>query len=637
LVIGLLLGRISLADELRPEGTFSNGSGANLPLATLRFAESGWKKGRDQGFALALQRGTDYFYLWTQRVAGAGLGARPVCEGHLVDAHHNTIEVDGLRSFGIADLEGNGSTYLVALTRDGAGLLAWPMDGCAGGSIVASVASVQRIDTGEARSGYQRLVTGDFSDTGIDGIELISTDAAQISQWRFANNRFEMLRSDPMLVTAGSGKRVKKVLYVTTTTRLSGAKANAAEATATALLHDEGFTLYRNGAPIHYAPNCREAPANCANRILLVNLDQGFSDGLQDLARKDASRAGEVLKRMVDALHDARRTFRVWALIDPIQQNRAATLRILDELARAGIPFILDFYSSDVTNLTSVKKDWLDYSPRASEPVKGVSLSLEGSATDPDNLSFYVERYGANFAGVRFMERLGMDIQAGDPSFPQILGDQIVAQRELSFDWGLARRLLSWANRNQRYVVWADQALYLPYECYWTADEVGRAAARRDLYIKAERELARQNPYLVPMYDNNEGLKRCGVAKNEFQMTPRNFRLQSWQLIPEWLAAVKGGATPLTGRQGFGISVQSWTTDSDPLLSAATLPPEEMAIWILDALQKGATIVELEPYFYLFAWPQEGILHESRPAPDGQAMGDARDTLTQILHDVTGS
>lgn len=139
------------------------------------------------------------------------------------------------------------------------------------------------------------------------------------------------------------------------------------------------------------------------------------------------------------------------------------------------------------------------------------------------------------------------------------------------------------------------------------------------------------------MYDNNEGLKRCGVANSKYQITPRNFRLTTWDTTPKAIAEAKIGAELLTGPHGFGISVQSWTTDSDPLLSAGTLPPEEMAIWILDALEKGAGIVELEPYFYLFAWPKDPILKQSKPITSGRNVGEARDELIELMRKVVGN
>jgi hypothetical protein len=133
------------------------------------------------------------------------------------------------------------------------------------------------------------------------------------------------------------------------------------------------------------------------------------------------------------------------------------------------------------------------------------------------------------------------------------------------------------------------------------------------------------------MYDNNEGLKRCGVAYGDWIMTPRNFRLIGWERIPAHIASLKSGATVLTGAKGFGLSVQSWTSDYDPILSAGTLPPEEIAIWTLDGLSKGASMIEFEPYFYFFAWPPSTGIPQSLPLAKDQHRGDARASLNVLF------
>src|SRR5579864_637648 len=93
----------AFGDEVHPDGVFVNRGGVAIPLTALRFAEAGWKRGRDQGFAVALQRGTDYFYLWAAKPGGEGLRGRPLCDGHLTDATGNKVAVDDLRSFTLAD------------------------------------------------------------------------------------------------------------------------------------------------------------------------------------------------------------------------------------------------------------------------------------------------------------------------------------------------------------------------------------------------------------------------------------------------------------------------------------------------------------------------------------------------------
>jgi hypothetical protein len=225
------------------------------------------------------------------------------------------------------------------------------------------------------------------------------------------------------------------------------------------------------------------------------------------------------------------------------------------------------------------------------------------------------------------MERLGIDMNAKDSNGQPLVADTALARRELTFDWQVATRALAWAHGAGKYVIWSDPALYVPYECYLSPAEVLTATKSRDDYIEGEARLAVRYANLVPVYGNNEGLKRCGVAYGDWSMTPRNFRLVGWERIPSEIASLKHGATSLASSQGFGLSVQSWTSDYDPILSAGTLPPQEIAIWTLDGLAKGASLIGFEPYFYFFAWPASAGIPPSAQLAHDQQLGDARPAL----------
>jgi hypothetical protein len=616
-----------------PSGTeFYDRSGVEIPSDSLRFANGDWRRGRDQGFAFALRKNTSHFYLWIQAADGPPLGRHPFCDGNLVNGNGAAVRVDSIISFTLADLKGKGSTFLIAVTHAGQSLLAWDLSSCDGQGAVR--VSTQLSLPAAGSSGYTirgDIVAGDFDGTGKDFIQAIAPESGELVQWTLGPTGFQLVRRAVLPIGPASNVRIHGITYIGIT-RLPHDRDNVAYESVSMILHDKGFTLARNEKAIAFAPNCRFKPAACADKTLVFNLDQGFADGLQDLARKDRKQAGGALDRMIAALHVAQSYgFAVWALINPIQEDREATLFVLDKLARGGIPFVLDYYSSDVTTLASIKKGWLDYKPRAHAPLKGLSLDVAGSATSPESLDFYSKRYGRKFVGLRQMERLGIDMNTRDPNDQPMIADSALATRELSFDWQVATRALEWANSSGRYVIWSDPALYVPYECY------SRPAARhtdietRDDYVEGEAKLAARYPNLIPMYDNNEGLKRCGVAYGDWIMTPRNFRLTGWERIPAHLASSKSGATVLTGAKGFGLSVQSWTSDYDPILSAGTLPPEEIAIWTLDGFSKGASIIEFEPYFYFFAWPPSTGTSQSLPLAKDQNRGDARASLNVLF------
>jgi hypothetical protein len=614
--------------------TFYNRSGVPIPSDSLRFAHSGWSRGRDQGFAFALQKNTSYFYLWIQAPGGAPLGRHLFCDGKLVNGNGEEVRVDSIIAFTLGDLKGKGSNFLIAATEGGESLLAWDLSLCDGQGTAR--ASTQLSIPAAGTSSYTirgDIVAGDFDGTGMDLIQAIAPDSGEMIQWSLGPSGFRLVRRAFLPIGPTSNVRIHGIKYVGLT-RLPHDRDNVAYESATLILHDKGFTLARNDKAIAFSPNCGFLPAACANKTLVFNLDQGFTDGLQDLARKDRMKAGEALDRMIAVLHRAQSRFTVWALINPIQEDREATFFVLDKLAVAGIPFVLDYYSSDITNLAYIKRDWLDYKPRAFAPLKGLSLDADGRATSPDSLDYFSTRYGSKFVGLRQMERLGIDINTKDSNDQPMIADAALAKRELSFDWQVATRALEWANNSGRHVIWSDPALYVPYECYSSPAAVQSDIKIRDSYIEGEAKLAARYSNLIPMYDNNEGLKRCGVAYGDWILTPRNFRLTGWERIPSGIASVKRGSTPLTSAKGFGLSVQSWTSDYDPILSAGTLPPEEMAIWTLDGFAKGASIIEFEPYFYLFAWPPSSGVTQSLPLADGQHMGDPRIALAVLFSNL---
>ena len=622
------------ANEPVPSGSsFYTRSGDAIPSDSLRFANGGWSRGRDQGFALALQKNTSHFYLWTQTAAGVPLGRQLLCDGTLANGSGEAFAVDSIVSFTLGDLRGKGSNFLIAVADGGRRLEAWDLSACAGQGTVSAAADLPVSTAATDYTIRGDVIAGDFDGVGRDLIQTIVPQSGELTQWSLDATSFRQVRRGFVTIGPGSNLRIHGITYVGTT-KLPHDEANVAYESATIILHDKGFTLARNDTAIAFSPNCRFQPANCANKTLVFNLDQGFTDGLQDLARKDRTRAADALRRMIAVLHAAQRNFTVWALINPIQEDREATLFILDRLAQAHIPFVLDYYSSDVTNLAFIKRDWVDYRPRAHAPLKGISLDIDGPATSSDSLEFYGRRYGASFVGLRQMERLGIDINAKDPNGQPMIADALLAKRELSFDWQVATHALEWAKKSGKYIIWSDPALYIPYECYLSPSVLQTDTEIRDEYIEGEGKLAGSHPNLVPMYANNEGLKRCGAAYGNWLATPRNFRLTGWERIPAQIASLKRGSATLTGPKGFGLSVQSWTTDYDPVLTAGTLPPEEVAIWVLDGFAKGASIVELEPYFYFFAWPPSSGILQSLPLAGGQRLGDARDALGVLFSNL---
>ena len=625
----------AFAYEVTPSGAvFFNRTGTAIPTSSLRFTEGHWRRGRDQGYAFALQQNTSYFYLWINASNGSPIGSNLACDGNLVNADGAPVPVGTILSYTLADLSGKGSIWLVAVVDKGSGLRAWNLTDCKGQADSKAQGTQSLSDEGGKKLAIKgELIAGDFDGTGVDLLQVIDPDTGEMLQWALDHRGLRLVRKQTLRISADSRLTVHGVKYIGTT-RLPHNEDNIAYESATIVLHDKGYTIFRNEKALFFAPNCTFQPADCADKTLVFHLDQGFTDGLQDLARKNRPQASAALDRLVGSLKKAQNKFTVWALINPIQEDREATLLVLDKLAAANIPFIFDYYSSDVTNLTYIKKELVDYSPRAANPLKGVSLDIDAPAASQDGLAFYSNRYGSKFMGVRFMERLAMDLNAKNPDGQPMISDLALEKKELSFDWQLAEHVLKWAEASGRFVLWSDPSLYLPYDCYSHPEAAKTNSAIRDEYIQKEADLAVRYSHLIPIYDNNEGLKRCGVAGGNWLITPRNFRIRGWEVIPRRIAAGKSGQTLLTGKNGFGVSIQSWSSDYDPLLTAGTLPAEEIAIWTLDSFAKGATMVEFEPYFYFFAWPPSSVIPQSVAIPNGRQIGDPRRNLDVLFEQI---
>jgi hypothetical protein len=621
--------------EVTPSGAvFYNRAASAIPTSSLRFTDGGWRRGRDQGYAFALQQNTSYFYLWIDASNGKPIGSNLACDGNLVNEDGAPVPVGTILSYTLADLAGKGSIWLVAVVDNGSGLLAWDLTDCKGqGDNKAQGTQSLSDEDGKKLAIKGELIAGDFDGTGVDLLQVIDPDRGEMRQWALDHRGLRLVRKQTLRISADSSLTVQGVKYVGTT-RLPHNEDNIAYESATIVLHDKGYTIFRNEKALFFAPNCTFQPANCADKTLVFHLDQGFTDGLQDLARKNRPQASAALDRLIGALKTAQNKFTVWALINPIQEDRASTLFILDKLAAANIPVIFDYYSSDVTNLTYIQKKMVDYSPRAANPLKGVSLDIDAPAASQDGLEFYSNRYGSKFLGVRYMERLAMDINAKNPDGQPMIADLALERKELSFDWQLAEHVLKWAEASGRFVLWSDQSLYLPFTCYSYPEAIKTNSAIRDEYIHREADLATHYSHLIPIYDNNEGLKRCGVAGGNWLVTPRNFRIRGWEAIPRRIAAGKSGQTLLTGKNGFGVSIQSWSSDFDPVLTAGTLPAEEIAIWTLDSFAKGAAMVEFEPYFYFFAWPPSSAVPQSVEIPNGKQIGDPRRNLDVLFEQI---
>ncbi|MGQ9808805.1 MAG: hypothetical protein ACUVSM_06550 [Armatimonadota bacterium] len=291
-----------------------------------------------------------------------------------------------------------------------------------------------------------------------------------------------------------------------------------------------------------------------ARPVLVFSVDQGFGNGI--VVHDDQV----ALTRIIRALEPLRQRFDVRVIVNPMVRDRARLLRTLDTLAARGMPFTLEAWSSDAQTLGSCSEQNNPFDPH-----HGLTVSTE-------ELGALKRRYGRMFTGIRFAEVFAQDFT-------------VRAVRTTNPEWGLpcwklpadsffrpdiARRLLGFARANRLHVQWSDWHWYTFHP--W--DETQRG------HEEELRALLREFPGLVTMtYANNEPQEESALRRDH------------------WEKAVKGFVSD--GAAGFGLSCQSWLR----LVETDTVP-EELAGWAVEALERGASLVQFEPVWYFFHLPR---------------------------------
>ena len=150
--------------EVTPSGAvFYNRAASAIPTSSLRFTDGGWRRGRDQGYAFALQQNTSYFYLWIDASNGKPIGSNLACDGNLVNEDGAPVPVGTILSYTLADLAGKGSIWLVAVVDNGSGLLAWDLTDCKGqGDNKAQGTQSLSDEDGKKLAIKGELIAGDF-------------------------------------------------------------------------------------------------------------------------------------------------------------------------------------------------------------------------------------------------------------------------------------------------------------------------------------------------------------------------------------------------------------------------------------------------------------------------------------------
>ncbi len=288
--------------------------------------------------------------------------------------------------------------------------------------------------------------------------------------------------------------------------------------------------------------------------VLVFSVDQGFGNGI--VVHDDQV----ALTRILRALEPLREHFEVRVIVNPMVRDRARLLRTLDTLSARGMPFVLEAWSSDAQTLGSCSEQNAPYDPR------------HGLTASPEDLAALKRRYGRAFAGIRFAEVFAQDftVRAVRTTNPEWALPCWKLPEDSFFRPDIARTLLGLAREEGLSVQWSDWHWHTFHG--WDGTQ---ASHEEEL-----RRLLGEFPGLVTVtYANNEP-QEDSVARRD-----------------HWEAAVKGFTR--CGAAGFGLSCQSWLRRVE-----TETAPEELAGWAVEALDRGASLVQFEPVWYFFRLPR---------------------------------
>jgi peptidoglycan hydrolase-like protein with peptidoglycan-binding domain len=296
-------------------------------------------------------------------------------------------------------------------------------------------------------------------------------------------------------------------------------------------------------------------------KSLVFNIDQNFGNGI--VQKQDS--VG--LTRVMQAMKAFSTNYSVYAQVSTAASDKTKLEWMLSTLQKNNIQFILDVYTSDT--ITAGKSS-------VSAPFD-ISHGRQLSVTQ---LGEYKKRYGSYFAGVRVHEVFGEHAQ-------------IIGCKELNATWcekfssilpeddfyqkAYLEEYVRFANQNSMFLVFSDH--------YWStyAEESLRVLAHQDQNEKDLRDLAKKYPgTIIVMFANNEW--------NE----------GARDMSDTWPAIVQPYV--VDGARGFGLSDQSWMCSDE-----MNCPAAELASWAKKAFAHGATMVQTEPYWYWWQFP-EGLL-----------------------------
>ncbi len=303
---------------------------------------------------------------------------------------------------------------------------------------------------------------------------------------------------------------------------------------------------------------------NASLPALVFDVDQAWPTGItenDDLTSLD---------RMLTVIAEFKTRFNVFVIFSPLTAKTNNLRNVLRLAAKRQIPFLLDVYSSDAMAIGKVE---IPTNPDA-DPSHALAISLQGLRelkADPE--------IGPAFAGLRFMEMLGMNFtvrlcreRATGPNRVNWC-DHFARNlpKDDPFKPEIAKPLMDFAKNHGMWVLWSD----------WKWDDQTRESQN---ILKQILASGNYKNTVVLTYANN--LPGEAARDND----------ANWR---KWKAEYQ----PLVGKQikGLGLSDQSWTCAVQ-----LACPVDVLTRWARQALAAGAIALELEPANYFFYLPHAG-------------------------------
>jgi hypothetical protein len=385
-------------------------------------------------------------------------------------------------------------------------------------------------------------------------------------------------------------------------------------------------------AAVLMAPGAAVALSSDGKLKIGFTIGQAFENGLVEHPDLKA------IDNIIASLTPLEGKFDVFVIVDPENISRVAAKpennkvdRILKRFAKAGIPFVLDVYSSDANTLGG-----LDFNAPCDRRHGLIFAAGEAcGAVGVDTLQSYRNRFGAMFAGIRVDEVFHQDwtirqCRGPNPEWCRNFRDNLPS--DAFYQPQYLQAFLKFAYANGMFVILSDLHWYAIRQIRNYVNDRVQEGYERDLNLlkwlpsttalsetryapvppAPHRGPIEQFPGTVILTYANNSRENSPYARPSLDSCAHPTYTCDDHLIT-WLAAYGGNSSLL----GYGLSDQSWACIPDsgsPPDPESHCPVEYLEQWLRTALAQRAQIdmVQFEPTWYFWSLPR-GMVRNAQP------------------------